>query len=167
MKTFDSAILTCAITGGVHTPSMSPHLPITPEEIASEAIAAARAGAAIIHLHARRPEQDDRHGAPDYRPATYRTALAAIRRETDAIINITSGGGLGFTEEQRLAAPIDLSPEITSFNLGCVNFGLFTMLKRSPEFRFEWERKFIAGTKDAANGLSHRAGQICRVRRES
>ena len=79
MKTFDSAILTCAITGGVHTPSMSPHLPITPEEIASEAIAAARAGAAIIHLHARRPEQDDRHGAPDYRPATYRTALAAIR----------------------------------------------------------------------------------------
>jgi len=169
MKTFDSAILTCAITGGVHTPSMSPHLPITPEEIASEAIAAARAGAAIIHLHARRPEQDDRHGAPDYRPATYRTALAAIRRETDAIINITSGGGLGFTEEQRLAAPIDLSPEITSFNLGCVNFGLFTMLKRSPEFRFEWERKFIAGTKDAAFvntfGLMERVGAFGREHR--
>ena len=148
---------------------MSPHLPITPEQIAREAIAAARAGAAIIHLHARRPEQDERYGAPDYRPATYRAALAEIRRETDAIINITTGGGLGFTEEQRLAAPIDLSPEITSFNLGCVNFGLFTMLKRAPEFRHDWEKEFLAGTKDAAFvntfGLMERVGAFGREHR--
>jgi len=169
MKTFDKSILTCAITGAIHTPSMSPHLPVTPEEIAREAIAAARAGAAIIHLHARRPEQDDRYGAPDYRPATYRAALAEIRRETDAIINITTGGGLGFTEEQRLAAAIDLSPEITSFNLGCVNFGLFKILKRGPEFRYPWERPFLAGTKDAAYvntfGLMERIGAFGREHR--
>jgi uncharacterized protein (DUF849 family) len=169
MKTFDKSILTCAITGALHTPSMSPHLPVTPEEIAREAIAAARAGAAIIHLHARRPEQDERYGAPDYRPATYRAALAQIRRETDAIISITTGGGLGFTEEQRLAAPIDLSPEITSFNLGCVNFGLFTTLEHGPEFRYPWEKPFLAGTKDAAYvntfGLMERIGAFGREHR--
>jgi len=148
---------------------MSPHLPVTPEQIAHEAIAAARAGAAIIHLHARRPEPDDRYGAPDYRPATYRAALAEIRRETDAVINITTGGGLGFTEEQRLAAPMDLSPEITSFNLGCVNFGLFTILKRAPDFRYAWEKPFLAGTKDAAYvntfGLMQRVGAFGREHR--
>lgn len=114
MKTFGKSILTCAITGGVHTPSMSPYLPVTPEQIAHEAIEAVLAGAAILHLHARRPEQDVRYGFPDYRPETYRAAITEIRRHTDAIINITSGGGLGFTEEQRLSAPIELSPEIAS-----------------------------------------------------
>lgn len=169
MKSFGKSILTCAITGGIHTPSMSPHLPVTPEEIAREAIEAARAGAAIIHLHARRPEPDENYGRPDYRPATYRAAIALIRRETDAIINITTGGGLGFTEEQRMAAPIDLSPEITSFNLGCVNFGLFTILKRAPEYRYPWEQPFLAGTKDSAYvntfGLMQRVGAFGREHR--
>ncbi len=150
MKTFGKSIVTCAITGGIHTPSMSPHLPITPEEIAREAIAAARAGAAIIHLHARRPERDELHGFPDPRPETYRAALSEIRRHTDAIINITTGGGPGFTEEQRMAAPFDLSPEITSFNLGCVNFGLFSVVDRVASFQYDWERRFLAGTKDAS-----------------
>jgi uncharacterized protein (DUF849 family) len=150
MKTFGKSILTCAITGGIHTPSMSATLPITPEEIAREAIAAAHAGAAIIHLHARRPERDEMYGFPDWRPATYRAALREIRRSTDAIINITTGGGPGFSVDERMAAPIDLSPEITSFNLGCVNFGLFTVMHKVPSFQFEWERRFLAGTKDAA-----------------
>lgn len=169
MKTCGKSILTCAITGGIHTPSMSPHLPVTPEQIASEAINAAAAGAAVIHLHARRPEQDEMYGFPDWRPATYRAALTEIRRHTDAIINITTGGGPGFTFEERMAAPLDLSPEITSFNLGCVNFGLFTVMNRATTFQHEWERRFLAGTKDGAYintfGMMERIAEFGRAHR--
>lgn len=143
------AIITCAITGGIHTPSMSPYLPITPEKIASEALEAVTAGASVIHLHARRPEKDEMHGFPDWRPETYRQFCSVIARECDAIINITTGGGPGFTWEERMAGPIALSPEITSFNLGCVNFGLFPVLERMPPETAEWERRFLAGTKVA------------------
>ncbi|MBV8601782.1 MAG: 3-keto-5-aminohexanoate cleavage protein [Candidatus Eremiobacteraeota bacterium] len=142
-------IITCAITGAIHTPSMTPYLPISPDEIAREAIAAAEAGAAIIHLHARRPERDELHGFPDWRPETYLAFCRQIAEHTDAIVNITSGGGPGFTWEQRMAGPIALSPEITSFNLGCVNFGLFPLVEKIPKIEFAWERQFLEATKGA------------------
>jgi uncharacterized protein (DUF849 family) len=163
MKSFGKSILTCAVTGSAHTPSMSPHLPITPEQIAKESIEASRAGAAIIHLHARRAEEDEFYGRPDYRPEVYRAALKEIRRESDVIINITTGGSLGFTEAERLAAPLDLSPEITSFNLGSVNFGLFTLRDRTSGYR-QWEKDHLSKTKDHALvntfGLMERIGQF-------
>jgi uncharacterized protein (DUF849 family) len=140
-------IITCAITGSVHTPSMSPHLPILPADIAREAIAAVEAGAAVIHLHARRPEKDERYGAPDWRPETFLEFVRPIAEHTDAIVNITTGGGYGFTFDQRMAAPIALSPEITSFNLGCVNFGTFTVLDKL-KLQYEWERDKINATKE-------------------
>lgn len=151
------AIITCAITGGIHTPSMSPHLPITPDDIAREAIEAAEAGAAIIHLHARRPEQDDMHGFPDWRPETYMAFLPRIKQASEAIINITTGGGPGFTWEQRMAAPRAASPEITSFNLGCVNFGLFTLPPKMPRIDHAWEAFVMHGSKEQpyVNSFSH------------
>lgn len=165
MKRFDKSILTCAITGGAHTPSMSRFLPITPEQIAAQSIEAARAGAAVVHLHVRRPEQDDRHGYPDHRPETYRAAIQQIRRESDVIINITTGGALGFTETQRLAAAMDLSPEVASFNLGNVNFGLFTLTLGSRASTYKnWEQEFLADTKDRAFintfGFMQRVGEF-------
>jgi uncharacterized protein (DUF849 family) len=144
------AIITCAITGGIHTPSMSPYLPITPDQIASEAIAAAEAGAAIIHLHARRPEKDEMYGFPDWRPETYMGFLPRIKQNSDAIINITTGGGPGMTFEERMAGPTAASPEITSFNLGCVNFGLFSVLGKIPEIQYPWERMVLEGSKEKA-----------------
>lgn len=143
----EKVIITCAITGGIHTPSMSPYLPIEPEVIAREALEAVAAGASIIHLHARRREQDELHGFPDWRPETYREFCSEIKSRSEAIINITTGGGPGFTWEQRMAGPLALSPEITSFNLGCVNFGLFPVLDRMPETAAPWERQFLAATK--------------------
>lgn len=143
----EKAIITCAITGGIHTPSMSPHLPIEPEVIAREAIDAVHAGASIIHLHARRRERDELYGFPDWRPETYREFCGEIKAKTDAIINITTGGGPGFSWEQRMAGPLAMSPEITSFNLGCVNFGLFPVLERMPPTTAAWEKQFLAATK--------------------
>lgn len=146
MKIQKKAIITCAITGSIHTPSMSAALPVEPEEIARQAIAAVEAGAAVIHLHARRPEKDGQYGFPDWRPETYRAFVDVIAKETDAIINITTGGGPGFTFEQRMAGPEALAPEITSFNLGCVNFGLFQFADNLKDAQHPWEQAFWQGT---------------------
>ncbi|MEO1537964.1 MAG: 3-keto-5-aminohexanoate cleavage protein [Pseudomonadota bacterium] len=137
-------IITCAPTGGIHTPSMSPHLPVTPAEIARASIEAAEAGASIIHLHARDPET----GKPDPRPETFGQFLPVIKQSTDAVINVSTGAGLGMTMDERLAAATAASPEMASLNMGSMNFGIFPMLKKYTEFQFEWEREFLAMTDD-------------------
>jgi uncharacterized protein (DUF849 family) len=138
------AIITCAITGSIHTPSMSPHLPVTPDEIAEQAIAAAEAGAAILHLHAREPET----GRPTPSPATYSAFLPRIKQASDAIVNITTGGGQGMSIDERIAAAEAFSPEMTSLNMGSMNFGLYPMLSRYSTFRHDWERLHLEGSKD-------------------
>ena len=137
-------IITCAITGGVHTPTMSPHLPITPDEIASEAVRAAEAGAAIIHLHARDPET----GRPTPDPDVFMRFLPRIKQQTDAVVNITTGGGMGMALEDRLAAAKATSPEMASLNMGSFNFGLFPVAERFQDWRFDWEKGYLEGTKD-------------------
>ncbi len=137
-------IITCAVTGSIHTPTMSPHLPITPQEIADQAVAAAAAGASILHLHARDPAT----GQPTADPAVFMQFLPEIKRRCDAVINITTGGSSLMTLEQRLAAPILAEPEMASLNMGSMNFGLFPMKKRHTEWRFEWEPKLLDATRE-------------------
>jgi uncharacterized protein (DUF849 family) len=138
-------IITCAVTGSVHTPSMSPYLPVTADEIAESAIEASKAGAAILHLHARKPED----GRPAYEPAVYRRFLSRIHAETDAVINITTGGTFSMTLDQRLAAATDVSVEMASCNMGTMNFAIFPILDKMKEFKHEWEREFIEGTRNS------------------
>lgn len=123
---------------------MSPHLPITPAEIADAAIGAAEAGAAVIHLHARHPE----NGRPDYRPETFLEFLPRIKKECDAVINISTGGGMGMTIEERLAAALTASPEMASLNMGSMNFGIFPLAEKYSEWKHDWEQDFLASTKD-------------------
>ena len=137
-------IITCAVTGSIHTPTMSPHLPITPSEIADAAVGAAEAGAAVIHLHARHPE----NGRPDYRPETFLEFLPRIKKECDAVINISTGGGMGMTIEERLAAALTASPEMASLNMGSMNFGIFPLAEKYSEWKHDWEQDFLASTKD-------------------
>lgn len=144
MKRADKVIITCAITGSIHTPSMSPHLPITPDQIAAEAIAAARAGAAMIHLHARDPLT----GQPDQTPRRYMEFLPRIKQQTDAIINITTGGGLGMSLEERLAPALEAKPEVASMNMGSLNFNISGAAGRITQFQHEWERPYLEGAKD-------------------
>ena len=144
MRKRSKAIITCAITGSIHTPSMSPHLPVTPDEIATHAIDAAEAGAAILHLHARDPG----NGRPSPLPDTYNQFLPRIKQSANAIVNITTGGGQGMSIDERLAAAETFSPEMTSLNMGSMNFGLFPMLNRYHEFKHEWERNHLEGSKD-------------------
>ena len=138
-------IITCAITGSIHTPSMSPYLPTTPEAIASEAIAAAEAGAAILHLHARHPED----GRPAFSPEAYRQFLPKIHAATNAVINITTGGAVNMTLDERLAGALDVSSEMASCNMGSMNFAIFPVLDKLKDFKHEWERPFIEGTRSA------------------
>jgi uncharacterized protein (DUF849 family) len=133
-----SAIVTCAITGSIHTPSQSPHLPLTPAQIVEESVAAAEAGAAVLHLHARNPED----GSPTADPEVFMQFLPQIRARCDAIINITTGGGPGMSLEERLAAPERVSPEMTSLNLGTMNFAGFMALEKLPTLQHEWERGY-------------------------
>ena len=139
-----SVIITCAPTGGIHTPTMSPHLPITPAEIAKASIEAAEAGASIIHLHARDPET----GKPDPRPETFNRFLPVIKQSTDAVINISTGGGLGMSMDERLLAATTSSPEMASLNMGSMNFGIFPMLEKYSEWKHDWEEPFLEMTKD-------------------
>lgn len=136
-------IITCAVTGSIHTPSMSPYLPITPDEIAEQAIAAADAGAAILHLHARDPQD----GRPSFDPVVYRQFLPQIHSATDAVINITTGGSMVMTLEQRLAAASDISAEMASCNMGSMNFGFFSTLEKIKEFKHPWEHDYIEGSR--------------------
>ncbi len=137
-------IVSCAITGSIHVPSLSPYLPITPQEIAENAIGAARAGAAIVHLHARDPA--DVRPTPD--PDVFGQFLPAIRHGCDAVINITTGGGHGMTLEERSAAARRFKPELCSMNMGSMNFGLFPMLDRVAEFKHEWEPGYLERSRD-------------------
>lgn len=137
-------IVTCAVTGAIHTPSMSPHLPITPEEIAEAAIAAAQAGAAIVHLHARDPVT----GKPDQRPEAFKSILAHMKGRTDAIVNLTTGGSPYMTVRERIEPAKVLRPEIASMNMGTMNFGLFPMLRRFKSFKHDWEQPYLEGSKD-------------------
>ncbi len=137
-------IITCAVTGSVHTPSMSPYLPVTPDEIATEAIAAAEAGASILHLHAR----DPRDGRPTADPETFMQFLPRIKQATEAVINITTGGSSLMTLDQRLAAPLRAQPEMCSLNMGSMNFALFGMLDRPRDWQHEWEPKLLEATRD-------------------
>lgn len=137
-------IITCAPTGGIHTPTMSEHLPITPDQIAQASIEAAEAGAAIIHLHARNPET----GKPDPRPELFQEFLPKIKGKSDAIINVSTGGGLGMSREERLLAATTTSPEMASLNVGSLNFGLFPMLDKYSNFQHEWEPEFLEMTRD-------------------
>ncbi|MBT8077778.1 MAG: 3-keto-5-aminohexanoate cleavage protein [Gammaproteobacteria bacterium] len=140
----DKIIITCAVTGSIHTPTMSPNLPVTPAEIAEQAIAAADAGATILHLHARDPET----GKPTPDPDVFMQFLPEIRRGCDAIINITTGGSAVMTLDERLAAPDLAQPEMASLNMGSMNFGLFPMQRRHSEWKHEWEPGFLEATRD-------------------
>lgn len=137
-------IISCAVTGAVHTPSMSPYLPVTADEIAESSIAAAEAGAAIIHLHARDPIT----GKPDQRPEAFLPFLRTIKANSDAIVNLTTGGSPYMTVQERMRPAKELAPEVASMNMGTMNFGLFPMLKRFKEFKHDWERPYLEGTKD-------------------
>lgn len=139
-----SVIITCAPTGGIHTPTMSPHLPITPAEIATASIEAAEAGASIIHLHARDPES----GKPDPRPETFMQFLPVIKQSTNAVINVSTGGGLGMTMDERLLAATTASPEMASLNMGSLNFGIFPMADKYSDWKHDWEKPFLDMTKD-------------------
>jgi uncharacterized protein (DUF849 family) len=138
------AIVSCAVTGAIHVPSLTPHLPITPEQIAEQALGAAEAGAAILHLHARHPET----GRPTPDPEVYARFLPEIHAGTDAVINITTGGGLGMSLDERLAAVRRFSPELCSLNMGSFNFGIFPMAAGISEFKYEWERPYLEMTRD-------------------
>ena len=140
----DKVIITCAVTGSIHTPTMSPHLPITPDEVAADSIAAAEAGASILHLHARDPKD----GKPTPDPAVFMQFLPRIKQATDAVVNITTGGGHGMTLQERLAAAIQASPEMTSLNMGSMNFGLFPMLERYKEWKHPWEKQHLENSRD-------------------
>ncbi len=135
-------IISCAITGAIHTPSMSDHLPITPEQIAQSSIEAAEAGAAIIHLHARDPQT----GAPTPDPAVFMRFLPTIKQSTDAVLNITTGGGLQMTLEERLAAPMQAKPEMCSLNMGSMNFNISRAGDKITNWKHEWEKPYLAGT---------------------
>ena len=137
-------LITCAVTGAIHTPSMSPHLPVTPDEIAEAAIGAAEAGASIVHLHAR----DPRDGRPSQDPDLFRRFLPKIRSATNVVVNLTTGGAPTMKVEERLRPALELKPEIASLNMGSINFGLYEMLDRTREFKHAWERPYLEGSHD-------------------
>ena len=137
-------IVTCAVTGSIHTPSMSPHLPVTAEEIAEAAIGAAEAGAAIVHLHARNPAD----GRPDQSPEAFAPFLKIIKQRSNCVVNITTGGAPTMTIEERLRPAATFKPEVASLNMGSMNFGLFPMLERFKDFNHPWERPYLEGSKD-------------------
>jgi len=137
-------IITCAVTGAIHTPSMSAHLPITPAAIADAAVAAADAGAAIIHLHARNPED----GRPTGDPALFQEFLPAIKARCNAVLNVTTGGGQNMTVQDRLAAALACRPEMCSLNMGSMNFGLYPALARYATFAHAWEPGYLENSRD-------------------
>jgi len=137
-------IITCAVTGAIHTPTMSPYLPVTPEEIAEAAIGAAEAGAAIVHLHAREPKD----GRPTQDPEMFMRFLPKIKAASNVVINLTTGGAPTMTVEERLRPAAELKPEVASLNMGSMNFGLYEMLGRYKEFKYDWEKPYLAGSDD-------------------
>src|ERR1700722_7156211 len=160
MRNAPKVIITCAVTGSIHTPTMSPYLPITPQQTAGGAIAAAAAGAAMVHLHAREPET----GKPSQDPELFAQFLPRIKHESDAIINITTGGGLGMTLDQRLAPALWAQPEIASMNMGSLNFNISGAAGKIGSFLHTWEKPYLEMTKDLI--LSNTFAQIERGLKE-
>ncbi|MEW6435613.1 MAG: 3-keto-5-aminohexanoate cleavage protein [Pseudomonadota bacterium] len=143
-KASKKIIITCAVTGAIHTPTMSDALPLTPDDIVIQSVAAAEAGAAILHLHARDPK--DGHPTPN--PDVFMQFLPRIKQATDAVINVTTGGGLNMSVEERLAAPLKAAPEMCSLNMGSMNFALHPLAKRYSNWKYDWEEPYLSGTKD-------------------
>lgn len=137
-------IITCAVTGAIHTPSMSPHLPVTAQEIADAAIGASEAGAAIVHLHARDPET----GKPDQRPEAFLPFLQVVKQRAACVVNITTGGAPTMLVEERVGPAAHFKPEVASLNMGSMNFGLYPMLNRFKEFKHDWEEPYLEGSHD-------------------
>ena len=137
-------IITCAVTGSIHTPSMSPYLPISAREIADAAVGAAEAGAAIVHLHARKPED----GRPDQSPDAFRAFVGEIKQRSNVVINLTTGGAPSMSVEERMQPALQLRPEVASLNMGSMNFGLFPVLARYQQFRHAWEQPYLENTKN-------------------
>jgi len=160
VKKTNKVIITCAITGSIHTPTMSPYLPITPDQIAADAIAAAEAGAAMLHLHARNPIT----GQPDQNPDLFRQFMPRIKQSTDAILNITTGGGLGMSLDDRLAPTKALKPEVCSMNMGSINFNISGAAGKIKEWLHPWEAPYLESTKDFI--LSNTFAQIERAMTE-
>jgi uncharacterized protein (DUF849 family) len=144
MSLNDKVIITCAVTGAIHTPSMSPHLPVTPDQIAEAAIGAAEAGASIVHLHARDPQT----GKPDQTPEAFARFLPRIKQATNAVINLTTGGAPYMTVKERIKPAETFKPEVASLNMGSMNFGLFPMLKRFKTFQHDWEEAALEASRD-------------------
>ena len=140
----NKVIITCAGTGSIHTPSMSPHLPVTAEQIAEAAIGAAEAGAAIVHLHARDPQT----GKPDQRPEAFAPFLQVIKQRSNCVINITTGGAPTMLMEERVRPAAHFRPEVASLNMGSMNFGLYPMLNRFKDFQHDWEKPYLEGSVD-------------------
>src|ERR1700674_1998782 len=140
----NKVIISCAVTGSIHTPTMSDALPITPDEIAAQAIEAAEAGAAILHLHARDPKD----GRPTPDPAVYMRFLPRIKHATDAVVNITTGESVHIRLEERLAAPLLAKPEMCSLNMGTMNFGIFPLADRYTSWKHDWEQRYLRGSDD-------------------
>lgn len=144
MSVTDKVIITCALTGAIHTPSMSPHLPVTPDEIVREAEAASAAGAAILHLHARDPET----GRPDQSPEGFQRFVGRVRDGVPAVVNITTGGSPFMKVDERVRPAATLKPEVASLNMGSINFGLFPLLDKYKEFKHDWEPAALEATRD-------------------
>jgi uncharacterized protein (DUF849 family) len=140
----NKVIITCAVTGAIHTPSMSPYLPISPDEIAEAAIGAAKAGAAVVHLHAREPKD----GRPTQDPKMFMQFLPKIKAASDVVINLTTGGAPTMSIEDRLQPALQLKPEVASLNMGSMNFGLYEMIPRVTEWKYDWEKPYLAGSDD-------------------
>jgi len=140
----DKPIVNCAVTGSIHVPSMSPHLPITPKQIAQEAVEAAQAGAATVHLHARDPKT----GEPTMNLDLFQEFCREIQNRSDVVICITTGGGLTMTPEERMVAVRRFKPELASINMGSINFALFPVMAKIKEYKWPWEQKYLEGTKN-------------------
>ena len=140
----DKIIITCAVTGSIHTPSMSPHLPVTADEIAEQSVDAAEAGASILHLHARDPQD----GRPSASPDHFMGFLPRIKQRTDAVINLTTGGSALMSLEERLAAPLQTEPEMCSLNMGTMNFALYPAAERISEWKHDWEKPFLENSDE-------------------
>lgn len=159
-KSGRKVIITCAVTGSVHTPTMTPYLPITPDEIARDSIAAAEAGAAVIHLHARDPKD----GRPTPDPKVFMQFLPRIKQACDSVINITTGGSLGMSMEDRMAAPLQAKPELCSLNMGSMNFGIFHVTEKITQWKYDWEKAYVEKTRE--NVVSNSFAQIERFIKE-
>src|SRR5919206_837702 len=144
MASSRKVIITCAVTGAIHTPSMSPYLPVTPEQIADAAVGAAEAGAAIVHLHARDPGD----GRPDQSPEAFARFLPIVRQRSGCVVNITTGGAPTMTIEERVRPAATFKPELASLNMGSMNFGLFGLLNRFKNLEHDWERPYLEGSRD-------------------